>query len=415
LFHCTSVTNVKFISVLIYNSSESSYKLDLTQFVGIVPDYTINMTAAESRDVQTQLSNITECPVCADTYSDPRSLPCVHTYCLKCIKGFSKDKLPGDSVACPICRTEFTISEKGVDGLPKNFFIEQLKDIGQPVTSSIRCEGCDEDDENRRKQAVKFCIECQQKLCEACIGTHRRLRATKGHKLVEIGDEEGMRAAVGEVTSSYCDKHPEKALELYCFDCQAALCFMCFVEHQKSHECTDVNKVAGEFRQKMTHDVQKMAEFISKCREMLKKQEQQKKDFSSVLDGIEKEICKRIKQLKKIIDSEKLVLMQEIEAKRKERTKQIQHVVENVEQHISFATSLIKYTEEIRDKGTASDIAKQRNALHARTDELIKLDDINQEINGLGLLKVKFEAAKMPVTSSEKLVGQVHWQQDDGK
>jgi hypothetical protein len=32
----------------------------------------------------------------------------------------------------------------------------------------------------------------------------------------------------------------------------------------------------------------------------------------------------------------------------------------------------------------------------------------------LGVMKVKFEAAKMPATSSEKLVGQVHWQRDNG-
>jgi hypothetical protein len=167
-------------------------------------------------------------------------------------------------VACPVCRTEFSIPGKGVDGLPKNFFIEQLKDIGRLHRVAIVKDV--KDDESRRKQAVKFCIECQQKFCEDCVGTHRRLRVSKGHRLVEIGDEEGMRAAVGKVTSSYCDKHPEEALKLYCFDCQAAICFMCFVEEHKSHKCSDVNKVAGEFRQQMTHDVGKMIESISKCR-----------------------------------------------------------------------------------------------------------------------------------------------------
>jgi B-box zinc finger/RING-type zinc-finger len=371
--------------------------------------------------MQTQLSNITECPICAGTYSDPRSLPCVHTYCLKCIKGFSRDKIPGDCVACPVCRTEFSIPAKGVDGLPKNFFIEQLKDIGQPATSSssctsnIRCEGCDEDDENRRKEAVKFCIECQQKLCEDCISTHRRMRVLKGHRLVDIGDEEGVRAAVRKVTTSYCDKHPEKALELYCFDCQAAICFMCFVEEHASHKCSDVNKVAAEFRQQMTCDVRKMIESVSKCREMLSVQEQRKKDFNFTLDGIETEICQRVEQLKKIIDSEKRMLIQEIVTKKKERAKQIQHVIEEIEQHMSFANSLITYTEEIRDKGTASDIAQQRNALRNRTDELIKLDNISHQVNGLGLMRVKFEAAKVPVMSSEKLVGKVQWQCENGK
>ena len=45
----------------------------------------------------------------------------------------------------------------------------------------------------------------------------------------------------------------------------------------------------------------------------------------------------------------------------------------------------------------------------------MKLDNISQEVDVLGLLKVKFEAAKIPVTGSEKLVGQIHWQHDNGK
>ena len=379
------------------------------------------MAAAGSRDMRTQLNNMTECPICAGTYSDPRSLPCVHSYCLKCVKGFSGDKLPGDDVACPICRTEFSIPAKGVDGLPKNFFLEQLKDIGQMVTSnsrtsisSIHCEGCDEDDESRRKQAVKYCIECRQKFCEDCAGLHRRSRESKGHRLVDIGDEkEGRRATDRKV--SYCDEHPEEPLTMYCFDCQAVTCLMCFDEQHASHKWSHVKKAVGEFRQQMTNDVGKMIESISKCREMLKVQEQCKKDFNSTLDGIEKEICNRVEQLKKIIDSEKLVMIQEIETRKKERANQIQHVIEDIQQHMSFATSLIQYTEEIRDKGTASDIAQQRSALHGRADELIKLDNIHREINRLGLIEVTFEAAKIPVTGNQQLVGQVHWQRENCK
>jgi B-box zinc finger/Zinc finger, C3HC4 type (RING finger) len=368
------------------------------------------MTTGVARDLRKQLTTITECSVCMNTFHDPRTLPCIHTFCLKCTKGFCKDKLSGDCVACPICRTEFTVPFNGVDGLPKNFFVEQLKDIADK--SSSNCEGCDE---NQNKQAVKFCTECRQRFCEDCVVFHRRFRATQEHELIEIDDEEGMVAAVGRMITMCCDKHPKEALKLYCLDCQTAICFMCFAEQHSSHKCSDVNKVADEFRQQMTLDVGRMIESISKCREMLNVEEQRKKDFSSMLDGIEKEICERVKQLKQIIDSEKCVLMRELETRRKDREKQLQHVIEEIEQHKSFATILVTYTEEIRDKGTASDVVQQRSALHDRADELIKLDNIHREVNGLGLMNVKFEAAKIPVTSSEKLVGQIHWEIDNGK
>jgi hypothetical protein len=117
-----------------------------------VSDQSFTMTTFESSNVREKLNNITECSVCAETYSDPRVLPCIHTYCLKCIKGFSRNKHPGDRVSCPLCRKDFIVPENGIDSLPKNFFIEQLKDLTR--TPAIHCEGCDVTEENKRRCIV---------------------------------------------------------------------------------------------------------------------------------------------------------------------------------------------------------------------------------------------------------------------
>jgi hypothetical protein len=203
-------------------------------------------------------------------------------------------------------------------------------------------------------------------------------------------------------------------LDVYSFDCQAATGYTSLVTRRTSQTWLSLDKAAGEFRLQMTQDVGKLNESIFIGREMLKAQERHKKDFSSMLDGIAKEICERVEQLKNNIDSQKRVLMQEIDTRRKERTKQIQHVIEDIEQHILFTTKLIKDTEEIRDKGTAKDIVQRSSALHKKADELAKLDNIKQEVNNLGSLQVKFEAAKMPAMSSEKQIGQVQWLQNHG-
>jgi tripartite motif-containing protein 56 len=304
------------------------------------------------------------------------------------------------------------VPEKGLECLPKNFFIEQLKDIA--ATPSGYCEGCNEANVSRRKQAVKFCVQCRQKVCEDCVSIHGRMTLFQGHRLVEIDDDDVMRAAVREKAASKCDKHPDEALRLYCFDCQAAICFMCFVEEHKLHECSDVSKVVGEFRQEMTLDIQQLVDTVFRCREKLNAQEQHKKDFSSALDDIEKEICARVEQLKMAIDSEKRTLILELETRRKHRLKQIQRTIEDTEQHMSFTNSLINYIEELRDKGTAGDIAQQKRALHDRAHELSRQHKTYREVDDLDLVKMEFVAAQIPVNSSDRLVGQVHWQCDDG-
>jgi hypothetical protein len=66
-----------------------------------------------------------------------------------------------------------------------------------------------------------------------------------------------------------------------------------------------------------------------------------------------------------MIDLEKSKLMQELSTFKTDRMKQVQLVIDNVEKHALFADNLDKYTEELRNKGTASAVAQQVRALHA--------------------------------------------------
>ena len=131
--------------------------------------------AAASASGENQIDDVTECPICTEVYTDPRSLPCIHTYCLKCIEKYSQDKEPGDSMACSMCRNEFTIPDSGVSGLPKNFFIEKLllqlehssssqSQQSQPSPCEV-CSSAEETDPATMKQATKYCVECDEKLC----------------------------------------------------------------------------------------------------------------------------------------------------------------------------------------------------------------------------------------------------------
>jgi tripartite motif-containing protein 2/3 len=85
-----------------------------------------------------ELSDITECPICTEVYTDPRVLPCIHTFCLKCIEGWGKDKQPGDKVACPLCRKEFEVPGGKLAALPKNVFIDKLLEINKISSIDVR-------------------------------------------------------------------------------------------------------------------------------------------------------------------------------------------------------------------------------------------------------------------------------------
>jgi len=73
-----------------------------------------------------ELDDMTECSICTEVFTDPRGLPCYHTFCLKCLQTYCEDKRPGRRVPCPLCRKEFTIPGDGLSGLQKNFYVEKM-------------------------------------------------------------------------------------------------------------------------------------------------------------------------------------------------------------------------------------------------------------------------------------------------
>ena len=61
------------------------------------------------------------CGVCLEFYKDPRSLPCGHTFCFRCICGWHK----GASLVCPLCMSEALGTPTA---LPKNFTVQEVLD-----------------------------------------------------------------------------------------------------------------------------------------------------------------------------------------------------------------------------------------------------------------------------------------------
>jgi len=94
---------------------------------------------------------MTECSICTDVFTNPRVLPCIHTFCLKCLLNYGKEGQPGDRVPCPLCRKEFTIPYDGLSGIQKNFFMEKLLHVRklsarQEAQQNIPCDVCSSDE-----------------------------------------------------------------------------------------------------------------------------------------------------------------------------------------------------------------------------------------------------------------------------
>ena len=125
-----------------------------------------------------QLDDVTECSVCKEMYTDPRLLPCGHTFCRRCIDGLSKP-------ACPVCRKQFTLSNNGAGDLSPDYTINRLLQLKE---SSSGCDICSGGNDGM-KVATVHCVDCQQKLCQTCQEHHKKVTATRRHKLVKLDEK----------------------------------------------------------------------------------------------------------------------------------------------------------------------------------------------------------------------------------
>jgi hypothetical protein len=67
----------------------------------------------------------------------------------------------------------------------------------------------------------------------------------------------------------------------------------------------------------------------------------------------------------------------------------------------------MKYTEELRSKGTASDVTQQTSSLHNKVEELMTSEAIQQAMDGMLSFDVSFTATTQP-PSEENSIGKVN-------
>ena len=123
------------------------------------------------------------CAVCLDRYTDPKTLPCLHSFCKGCIDVLP-DKLEGGKhvVECPVCRQPTQLSDRGASAFPTAFHINNLLEIDELLRATPAGEPPQECPAHKRPQVNRetcaICLDrytdprtlpCHHSFCEGCI------------------------------------------------------------------------------------------------------------------------------------------------------------------------------------------------------------------------------------------------------
>jgi hypothetical protein len=106
---------------------------------------------------------------------------------------------------------------------------------GSDADFEYSCTPCGE--EGNDEKALKYCPECKEYLCEACIKCHLKFSATKKHTL----HDKEYKHCEGDSVETISDKenmlkclyHSDRDIEIYCGDHDMVYCALCVAKDHR--------------------------------------------------------------------------------------------------------------------------------------------------------------------------------------
>ena len=342
-----------------------------------------------------QIEEEITCSICGDLFTDPKTIPCLHTFCKQCIeKSIESNKKMASIVCCPLCRTP--LARDDISSVPTNFTINRLveifgkrKEAGESLApKEMKCSSCEEG-----LPAITWCVECENSLCEHCNDAHQRMKAFKSHKTVPVKEFVKNPKLVYHSTPEKpqsCKSHGKQALDLYCKTCSSLICRDCTLKDhpRETHDFDFIDDVVDEEREKIKQATAPLKRLLERVRNGIKRIEESDKEIDieseangRKIRGVYGEFYKLLKQqeeeaLEKVntikMSLKKTLVMQKETAKFTES--QLVSCVEFSNDPISTnrTLQLLTYKNSIIDR--VEDLTKQVE--HASIDPECRADDM---------------------------------------
>lgn len=223
-----------------------------------------------TKEALDKLNTKLECAVCFKSYQDPKLLPCFHVFCKCCLEKLVVDD--GSCLSCPTCR-QVTPLPKGVAGLQTDFHVEHLfeiRDAFKRATKSAQenlCEKC------KQQDAVVFCSNCSQFICDKCKNMHQLFSELKSHQIVSMDQvrEDATNMVRTSKQTLHCPKHPSEKLKIYCETCSELICSDCIVKLHKDHDYDLVVDVFSKHKEEIVAHVQPLRQQLEEVDKSLQK------------------------------------------------------------------------------------------------------------------------------------------------
>ena len=366
------------------------------------------------------------CPICLEQYTNPKFLPCFHSFCSKCLENVPLELQQGSyTLTCPTCRSPCQLSQQGVQALPSSFTINNLSEVYNLMKKVLgnrhaSCDKCISTDADR------YCKQCAKFLCQQCLLVHNEW--ITDHETLGLDEVVNAAYQLPQAKSeaiNNCADHG-KPLEIFCETCEELICQLCAVKKHRDHDYDVVGDAFAKHKHKIESNLQPLQRQIHRLAEALANLIKRREEIANQGGRVKNEIHLEIERIKQLLDQTEIQLVKVVDVALKYKLDVTSHQTKEAEGLLDQLTECNDHVQQSLKVGTPHQILKTKSQMIRRTENLIAsskqqafepFEQANIEFVKQGALddtvrnivKISYATSFLSVTSSHQhipLVGQ---------
>ena len=310
-------------------------------------------------DIKTLLNNLHEevsCSVCMTTFTDPKQLPCLHSFCLHCLQGIQRTSGRDDIIVCPECRRESRVPSGNLNELPTNFRINSLLDvlaIKECNTTAVNCGNCE-----KKSSQSSYCFQCCAFWCHYCITGHNIMRANKEHRVLALKDFQDQDIEDVLKRPAFCPTpgHEKKELEIFCKKCEVAICNSCALTDHDGHAKMLLEKAANERKLQVKSVIESHKKKAQEKRNKITRLEETCTCIEEQAAAVKRNVHRFAENLNAVIEAKNKEILNKVDIQVKQSVERLRTEQCEMDNQVKVIETGIEQTETLLKRSTSAEI-----------------------------------------------------------
>nr|XP_058958125.1 E3 ubiquitin-protein ligase TRIM71-like [Pocillopora verrucosa] len=316
------------------------------------------------------------CSICLDTYTKPKTIACLHTFCCECLERHALTSQKQGFYRCPECQAQIRIPEgKRFDNLPSSFLHNSLLSLLAVRRSGegneISCSTC-----QKKSAEINYCFDCEKFMCPDCVKAHEVFRETlfQGHKVTPVRQFQATDYEALLKRQSFCSVkyHEKEVTKFFCLGCQSCVCQVCIATDHKSHDVVPLEKAADDEKANIIARAKLVKEMKEVCRGVIREFEKTEHELETKITTAKRQVSQATEQM---MGKLRQLQREAITALEKSRVSRIEKLHSGKASVVSFEKQLdqaFEFSNNLVERSSSSDIMQNRKNVEERIKDLIE-------------------------------------------